>query len=461
MPASLGQQLQQARQARGLSIEEAARVTYIRPQYLRALESDDASSLPSVVQGRGFLRNYAAYLGLDFATLTGALVPAAEVPEPAAETVARQAEAVLSEPDVEPALVAAAGIPQAEAPSIKSRSPKPAPARKPMVAAPPAPRQNATPTPNADGIFKEIGRQLQEQRERLSLSLEDIEEHTHIRSYYLKALEEGDFEMLPSFTQARGMLSHYASFLSLNHDAVLNRFAEALLARRQEINEEQAHPGPGQANRQAGRFHRFLTMDALAGSLGVILMLILVVWGASRVLDRSASAGIQATPPSVAEVLLSSPESASTLEATATIPGGSTLLPTEAAPLETLVPTGAGLPPLEPGKVQVFIAALGRAWMRVDVDGKTVFTGRVEPGGAYPYSGDQRIELTTSNGGALQVYLNQQDLGTAGAWNEIIHLVYTDEGALLPTTTVTATPTRTLRPSPTVPATRTPVPGSG
>src|SRR5512146_3100090 len=69
MPDSIGQQLQQARQARGISVQEAAQATRIRVHYRRALENDDRASLPSSVQGRGFLRNYASFLGIQFQPL--------------------------------------------------------------------------------------------------------------------------------------------------------------------------------------------------------------------------------------------------------------------------------------------------------------------------------------------------------------------------------------------------------
>jgi len=61
----LGQWLREAREARGLSLAEVEEVTRIRQHYLAALEADDWSSLPNETVGRGFLRNYALFLGLD------------------------------------------------------------------------------------------------------------------------------------------------------------------------------------------------------------------------------------------------------------------------------------------------------------------------------------------------------------------------------------------------------------
>ncbi len=61
----LGQTLCDARERLGLTLEEAERATRIRAHHLQALESEAWDSLPSPVQARGFLHNYAEFLGLN------------------------------------------------------------------------------------------------------------------------------------------------------------------------------------------------------------------------------------------------------------------------------------------------------------------------------------------------------------------------------------------------------------
>ena len=65
MPESIGQQLKKEREARFLTLEKASEATRIRVVFLKALEADDYSVMPSAAQGRGFLRNYAEYLDLN------------------------------------------------------------------------------------------------------------------------------------------------------------------------------------------------------------------------------------------------------------------------------------------------------------------------------------------------------------------------------------------------------------
>jgi len=65
MPDTIGQRLKQAREDKRLSLEKAAEATRIRLIYLQALENDDYSVMISAAQGRGFLHNYAEFLGMD------------------------------------------------------------------------------------------------------------------------------------------------------------------------------------------------------------------------------------------------------------------------------------------------------------------------------------------------------------------------------------------------------------
>jgi len=61
----LGEKLQQQREMLGFSLEAVERNIHIRLHYLQALEDGNLDGLPSPVQGRGMLQNYAAFLGMD------------------------------------------------------------------------------------------------------------------------------------------------------------------------------------------------------------------------------------------------------------------------------------------------------------------------------------------------------------------------------------------------------------
>lgn len=84
---TLGQRLRKAREAKQLSLAAVEEATRIRRQYLEALEADQYDALPGTVFLRGFVRNYALFLGLDPEELL-ALLPTS--PAQAATEVARR-----------------------------------------------------------------------------------------------------------------------------------------------------------------------------------------------------------------------------------------------------------------------------------------------------------------------------------------------------------------------------------
>jgi transcriptional regulator with XRE-family HTH domain len=61
----LGERLQGAREAKELTVEQVAEATKIPLNYLYALEEETFEVFTSDLHARGFLRNYAAFLGLD------------------------------------------------------------------------------------------------------------------------------------------------------------------------------------------------------------------------------------------------------------------------------------------------------------------------------------------------------------------------------------------------------------
>lgn len=409
MTTVVGQELRQAREARSLSIDQVAAATRIRPHYLQALESGDFGALPSVAQARGFLRAYAEYLGLN--------------------------------PD--PLLVA-----------LEGKEPPPAQEAAPGNGADVEPPQEAA------MIFAEVGSRLRRQRELLGLSLEDVERHTHLRQHYLVALESGNLDGLPSPVQGRGMLNNYAAFLGLNPDPLLLRFAEGLQLRLAARQASQPKPHPTSRRRPLSLpapLRRILSGDVLIGGGLAVFLVVFVFWGAIRIFAALSQPQVTPTAPSIVEVLLatSTPTATNTpIPVTPTAPLPQQLFPTQAQATDPV--TGALLSPQPITGVQVYINVRQRAWMRVLVDGQIEFEGRVVPGSAYPFAGESSVEIQTGNGAALQVLYNGVDLGTLGAFGQVVNRIFSQQGEVTPTPTITPTAGPTQPFTPTPPATATP-----
>src|SRR5437764_12345657 len=63
--AAFGEELRREREIRGISLKEIADATKISRRFLDAIERNDHKTLPAPVFTRGFVREYARYLGLN------------------------------------------------------------------------------------------------------------------------------------------------------------------------------------------------------------------------------------------------------------------------------------------------------------------------------------------------------------------------------------------------------------
>lgn len=600
MTQTIGQRLKAEREEQHLTLEKVFEATRIRVQYLQALEADDLSVMPSPVQARGYLRNYAEYLGLDVeqvlselrATHTQPAIgevigpadetrsipqpyhklleaqpspPLVEVPEavedqpapvevPASSpsvtipikpksthrkkaddsasqpraasaeppTRRRTRKKVDSEPEIVPVVEDGASAPTTPVESIPQpesveQPPAPVEAAEPVVeeelgiqqeASQPTPQpvdvsgtalpvwqtwlsrigsavsarmkrrtlvQRESPAvenepvqpivagtepdmPEAEGqnlplessseILKEIGCQLRDRRELLSLHLDEVEHNTHVKGHYLNALERGALDELPSTVQTRGMLSNYATFLDLDVDTLLLRFADALQARHRERNPQKPPRKAGQpivANLPPVR--SFIAGDMIFGVGMAILLVGFAIWGVSRVMTIQSQRDIKPTAPSISDVLLSSPDPAFF---TAT----PTFLPVESFPGEATVTVEIPTQNAN-AQVQLNLVAVERTYLRVVVDGKVAFDGRVVPGNAYPFEAENQIEVLVGSGAAIRTVYNGRDLGLMGTFGQVVHNLYTGTEIITPTALPTATSTITLTPTNTAPPTAT------
>lgn len=73
---------------------------------------------------------------------------------------------------------------------------------------------------------KDIGDIFKNRRKELNImTLKEVENATSIRSVYLQAIEEGEFDKLISPVYAQGFLRQYANFLGIDGDAILRENA--------------------------------------------------------------------------------------------------------------------------------------------------------------------------------------------------------------------------------------------
>lgn len=112
----------------------------------------------------------------------------------------------------------------------------------------------------------EIAEQLRSARERAGLDIATVEADTKIRGKYLRALESGEWELLPEPTSTKAFLRTYADYLELDGRALVENFKL-----RYEYTGDL--PAPTSANPVQPRGRRRLNRGAIA----VVLVILVIV----------------------------------------------------------------------------------------------------------------------------------------------------------------------------------------
>jgi hypothetical protein len=121
----------------------------------------------------------------------------------------------------------------------------------------------------------EIGNSLREVRERQGLGYPEIELATKIRSKYIRALEEEDFDSVPGDAYVRGFLRTYAEYLGLDGDVYVDEYASRFLADWRE--EPRERPERPRVRRRERRLERRAVLLVLAG-IALVTALVFAAW---------------------------------------------------------------------------------------------------------------------------------------------------------------------------------------
>lgn len=303
--------------------------------------------------------------------------------------------------------------------------------------------------------MEEIGRTLRETRERLGLTLEEAERTIRIRSSLLGALERGEFDSLPSATQARGFLHNYAEFLGIDPEALLRQYDESKQPKRRRslVARGSSKPADNKKTKRQTRMPSWFSTDIFVIATITLGVIVVLGWGGRKLFTSMASGEDAAAAVESSADAISQPTATYTPS-----PAVSTLA--DLTQLTTEEPTATPTLILNVlDQVNLRVIAERESWVQVLVDGKEAFRGRMRAGEQSDYLGEERVELFTGNGGGIRVIFNEQNQGLMGYIGQVVIRVWTPRGGQTPTPTQTLTPTaspemtETATPTPSIPGT--------
>ena len=136
----------------------------------------------------------------------------------------------------------------------------------------------------------EIGNSLREARVRQGLDYPEVELATKIRAKYIRALEDEQFELLPSGTYIKGFMRTYADFLGLDGQLYVDEYNSRHVHEGGFVYEEPQQRRP--YVRRDRSIEKKVVLFALAG-IAAVTALVIVAW--------RYGGGDSATPPVVTQ----------------------------------------------------------------------------------------------------------------------------------------------------------------
>ncbi len=314
--------------------------------------------------------------------------------------------------------------------------------------------------------IKNPGQELRATRERLGLSLQDVALATKINARILKALEEGDRDALPAKSFARGFIRSYAAYLKIDAEPILAaygamrtdsgraRFADepdtASANEAGVVHESRPQENKPQAISKSSMNERSLASRIMIfAAIFILVGLVIFVKKLKDKYEREKTTptvtttlphGVLAPPVETVtrngqantQSLHSTPQKPLTTQKQPPAPIKSTQKPTTKTSVNTNakpttnISTRQKIVPVKPPQptLQLIIEALDNVTVTLQVGKTPPQTIQLVPQAVHTIKTNERVVISATDGGMIDIIKNGHDLGVPGQLGKPITLRY-------------------------------------
>lgn len=302
-------------------------------------------------------------------------------------------------------------------------------------------------------MMEELGHILREARETKGLTMQEVQAQTRISNRYLEALENGEYDRLPTPVHVRGFLRNYARFLGLDPQPLLDRYeySQTHRSRKSPTFGNAAPVGPALKEPPADQpFFEPVNMEVDAGygrfrggnrsetvlRLVIIAALIGAIYLAGqRFLPLLTGAGdgteqLTEGIEDAVQAILNWGEATATPEPTPDSLPSEFLLPTGRNDFTTTgsqptpLPTRPALP-VTMETILLDIVITERGWMEVTIDGNIMFSGIARPQDNFQWEAQNSARIHSGNAIGVDVSINGTQLGPLGGRGQNVEETWT------------------------------------
>jgi cytoskeleton protein RodZ len=266
-----------------------------------------------------------------------------------------------------------------------------------------------------------FGKNLKTEREKRSITLEQISSSTKIGTRMLQALEDENFDQLPGGIFNKGFVRAYARHVGLDEDQAIADYLEASGQNTPEQPDAKVAPEIVRPEPAQPAFGRPIPLGSLAAAL---LVITLALWLWNRWHQKTDGQSATTPPPVTQDSPAKSVPSLPLPKQTNPLatPGSSTgANPIAAAPKTTATTTP---PTLTSGPITVVIIAREDSWLSIAADGQTVFEDTLIAENQHAVHAQNQVVIKAGNTGALDFVFNGTKLPSQGDYGEVKTLTF-------------------------------------
>ena len=276
--------------------------------------------------------------------------------------------------------------------------------------------------------IESLGKYLKNQRESKRISLREVAKATRVREHILRAIEEGQHDLLPPATYVKGFLLAYAKYLRLDPNDVLLRYEGVLKggpAAPQSAPppkaEKKVPPAPPPKHEKKTLLNTKQTWVVA----GVIVASLIVSYFFSPYSSKRPVETIHEKPVSEGEPSLTpSPPVTATTVIAEKKPVVEEKQPGVAPP----APVAAATSVPEKKLISLQLKAVEVTWVSVQADDQAAKEMTFKSGEGISIQASNRIRMILGNAGGIDLILNGKPLEKFGKSGEVFILIFTSQG---------------------------------
>jgi cytoskeleton protein RodZ len=287
--------------------------------------------------------------------------------------------------------------------------------------------------PHEDSKEITLGSLLRTSREERHIDLDAVVKATKVRRHYLEALENEEWEKLPSQVFVKGFVRAYAEFLGLDTEKVVEDYQKAAPRQRYQPHALQS------ISTRSTMWRRIITISLLVLVLiGAIIYLrgngISIIGQAFRYLDTQSVTEQKEVTTEREDVKIPDEEATEGVFAgqaeiedeqgveITTGTEGESVQDFVVAPEEGAVTKEAGDEQLLSPRFVLTATVTAKTWLSIAVDREPVKEYLFQPGETFRWTAEEGFDMVVGNAGGIEFSLNGSPIGDLGPAGKVVRL---------------------------------------